>query len=39
MRIGTLLGQTRVELLLTVRRAESLLVTVGIPIGVLVFFA
>jgi ABC-2 type transport system permease protein len=33
------LAQTRIELLLTVRRAESLLVTVAIPIGILVFFA
>jgi ABC-2 type transport system permease protein len=34
-----LLAQTRVELLLTVRRAESLLVTVAIPVGILVFFS
>lgn len=34
-----LLAQARVELLLTVRRAESLLVTLVIPIGLLVFFA
>lgn len=33
------LAQTRMELLLTVRRAESLLVTFLIPIGLLVFFA
>lgn len=33
------LAQTRIELLLTVRRAESLLVTLGIPLGLLVFFA
>jgi ABC-2 type transport system permease protein len=31
-------AQTRVELLLTVRRAESLLVTLAIPLGILVFF-
>jgi ABC-2 type transport system permease protein len=34
-----LVAQTRVELMLTVRRAESLLVTLGIPLGILVFFA
>jgi ABC-2 type transport system permease protein len=34
-----LLAQTRIELLLTLRRAESLLVTLGIPVGILVFFA
>ena len=39
MRGATLAAQTRVELLLTVRRAESLVVTLGIPVGVLVFFA
>jgi ABC-2 type transport system permease protein len=32
-------AQTRIELLLTVRRAESLLVTLAIPVGILVFFA
>jgi ABC-2 type transport system permease protein len=31
-------AQTRVEALLTLRRGESLLVTLGIPVGVLVFF-
>jgi ABC-2 type transport system permease protein len=31
-------AQTRVEILLTLRRAESLLVTIVIPLGVLVFF-
>jgi ABC-2 type transport system permease protein len=31
-------AQTRVEILLTVRRAESLLVTLAIPLGILVFF-
>jgi ABC-2 type transport system permease protein len=35
----TLVAQTRIELLLTVRRAESLLVTLAIPLGILVFFA
>jgi ABC-2 type transport system permease protein len=32
-------AQTRIEFLLTVRRSESLLVTLGIPVGILVFFA
>jgi ABC-2 type transport system permease protein len=36
---GALVAQTRVELLLTVRRAESLLVTLAIPLGILVFFS
>jgi len=31
-------AQTRVEILLTVRRGESLLVTLVIPLGILVFF-
>jgi ABC-2 type transport system permease protein len=31
-------AQTRVEMLLTVRRGESLLVTLVIPLGILVFF-
>jgi ABC-2 type transport system permease protein len=39
VRARTLAAQTRIELLLTIRRAESLLVTVAIPVGVLVFFA
>jgi ABC-2 type transport system permease protein len=39
MRAGALRAQTRIELLLTVRRAESLLVTLAIPIGILVFFS
>lgn len=34
-----LLAQTRMELLLTVRRGESLLVTVAIPVAILVFFS
>src|SRR5260221_9978498 len=33
------LAQARVELLLTLRRGESLLVSFLIPVGVLVFFA
>ena len=32
-------AQTRVELTLTLRRGESLLVTMGIPVGILVFFS
>ena len=39
MRPQALLAQTRIELLLTVRRAESLLVTLAIPLGILVFFS
>jgi ABC-2 type transport system permease protein len=31
-------AQTRVEILLTLRRGESLLVIAGIPVGILVFF-
>lgn len=31
-------AQTRIELLLTLRRGESLLVIAGIPVGILVFF-
>lgn len=33
-----ILGQTRVELVLTLRRGESLLVSFLIPVGILVFF-
>jgi ABC-2 type transport system permease protein len=32
-------AQTRIEVLLTLRRAESLVVTLAIPVGILVFFA
>lgn len=32
-------AQTRIELALTLRRGESLLVTLGIPVGLLVFFS
>lgn len=39
MKRAALTAQARVEMLLTVRRSESLLVTLGIPLGVLVFFA
>ncbi|MFI5045499.1 MAG: ABC transporter permease [Acidimicrobiia bacterium] len=38
MRTRALAAQTRIELLLTVRRSESLLVTLAIPLGILVFF-
>ncbi|MET0627156.1 MAG: ABC transporter permease [Acidimicrobiia bacterium] len=33
-----LVAQTRIEMLLTIRRGESLLVTLAIPLGILVFF-
>lgn len=39
MKPRALVAQTRIELLLTVRRAESLLVTLAIPVGILVFFS
>jgi ABC-2 type transport system permease protein len=39
VRAAAVRAQARVELLLTVRRAESLLVTLAIPVGILVFFA
>ncbi|HET8929178.1 MAG TPA: ABC transporter permease [Acidimicrobiales bacterium] len=38
-RSSRLAAQTRVELLLTLRRGESLLLTFAIPVGLLVFFA
>jgi ABC-2 type transport system permease protein len=38
MRARAITAQTRVEMLLTVRRGESLLVTLAIPLGILVFF-
>jgi ABC-2 type transport system permease protein len=38
VRARAITAQTRVEMLLTVRRAESLLVTLAIPLGILVFF-
>ncbi len=38
MRARAVAAQARVETVLTLRRGESLLVTLGIPIGVLVFF-
>ncbi len=33
------MAQAKVELLLTLRRGESLLVTIGIPVGILAFFS
>ena len=39
MRPRALVAQTRIELLLTLRRSESLLVTLAIPLGILVFFS
>ncbi len=39
MRARALAAQARVETTLTLRRGESLLVTLGIPVGVLVFFS
>lgn len=37
--IGAVVAQARTEIVLTVRRGESLLVTILIPLGLLVFFA
>ena len=39
MRAAAIRAQTRVEMMLTVRRGESLLVTLVIPLGILVFFS
>ncbi len=39
VKLAAVAKQARIELLLTVRRGESLLVTVGIPVGILVFFS
>ena len=39
MRAQAIRAQTRIEVLLTVRRGESLLVTLVIPLGILVFFS
>ena len=36
--VRAVLAQSRVELLLTVRRGESLVVSIAIPVGILVFF-
>jgi ABC-2 type transport system permease protein len=38
VRVAAVRAQARVELLLTLRRAESLLVSLVIPVGILVFF-
>ncbi len=38
MKARAITAQTRIEMLLTIRRAESLLVTIVIPLGILVFF-
>ncbi len=38
MRVGPVVAQARVELALTLRRGESLIVTLAIPLGILVFF-
>jgi ABC-2 type transport system permease protein len=38
VRSRTIAAQTRVEMMLTWRRGESLLVTLAIPLGILVFF-
>ena len=39
MKAQAIRAQTRIEMLLTVRRGESLLVTLVIPLGILVFFS
>jgi len=39
VRAAAIRAQTRIEMLLTVRRPESLLVTLVIPLGILVFFS
>jgi ABC-2 type transport system permease protein len=39
MKARAIRAQTRVEMLLTLRRGESLLVTMVIPLGILVFFS
>jgi len=39
VRARAIRAQTRIEMLLTVRRGESLLVTLVIPLGILVFFS
>jgi len=39
VRRAAIAAQTHIELLLTLRRSESLVVTFGIPLGILVFFA
>ena len=39
MKAQAVTAQARIEMLLTVRRGESLLVTLVIPLGILVFFS
>ena len=39
MKAQAVVAQTRAELALTLRRGESLIVTIAIPLGILVFFA
>ena len=39
MKAGAVLAQARVELLLSLRRAESLLISFLVPVGILVFFS
>ena len=39
MKATAIRSQTRIEMLLTLRRGESLLVTLVIPLGILVFFS
>ncbi|HEV2362325.1 MAG TPA: ABC transporter permease [Acidimicrobiales bacterium] len=39
MRIGALRAQARAEVVMTLRRGETLLVTIGIPVMLLVFFS
>jgi len=39
MSTRTLAAQSRVEVLLQLRRGENLIVTLAVPLGILVFFA
>ena len=39
MKLKAIRAQTRIEMLLTIRRGESLIVTLAIPLGILVFFS
>ncbi len=39
MRAAAVRAQTRIELTLTIRQGEALLVAIGIPIGILIFFS
>ena len=38
VKAAAITAQTRIEMMLTLRRGESLLVTLVIPLGILVFF-